>query len=52
MVSMNRTPVNTYASLIGHSARIALTHCARATLATRDAMRLVPAPTYEDDGSD
>ena len=47
------TPVNTYASLMGHSARIALTHYARATLAERaDAMRLVPTPCYEDDGSD
>ncbi len=47
------TPVNTYASLMGHSARIALTHYARATLAERaDAMRLVPTPTYEEDLSD
>ncbi|MCP4806381.1 MAG: hypothetical protein GY884_13640 [Proteobacteria bacterium] len=48
-----RTPVNTYASLMGHSARIALTHYARATLSERaDAMRKVPTPTYEEDVSD
>jgi len=48
-----RTPVNTNASLMGHSPRIALTHYARATLAERaDAMRKVPTPCYEDEDSD
>ena len=36
-----------------HSARIALTHYARATLSERaDAMRKVPTPCYEDEDSD
>ena len=44
---------NPHPSLMGHSARIALTHYARATLAERaDAMRLVPTPTYEEELSD
>ncbi len=42
-------PVNIYASLMGHSARIALTYYAQATLSERaDAMRLVSTPTYEE----
>ncbi len=46
-------PVNTYASLMGHSAQIALTHYARATLSEwADAMRKVPTPCYEEDLSD